>query len=444
VVNTYLAGCQQSPAVAAAPDGSFTVVWQSEGQDGDGSGVFFRRLAANGTPLGSETQANSTTTGDQHSPRVAHDAAGNFVVAWESLGQDGDGWGVVARRFGTSGPLTAEVSVPTATAGHQRHPDLAFQPTGQVIFAWEGPDSDGSGIFLRRFEGGLDAADPAAVRAHSSVTGSQSFPALEIDNSGNVIVFWEGAAPGGVGAMIRARRFDRFLAPVDAEIQANGGASEVGSRPAVASAGSGDFLALWEAWSSGQGGPGVLARTFDFVEQPASPAAPVHTSFPGEQGRPALAVSPNGSFVTAWQSLGQDGDGAGVFARRFAFLGHGFYTSPPCRMVDTRSSTALLSGEIRLFDLSAMLSACGISPTARALSLNLTVFDPTGLGNVALFPGDAALPSTSSINFLATQNRANNAIVPLARNGTAVLGSRAFVAGGGQVHVIVDVAGYFE
>jgi hypothetical protein len=42
---------------------------------------------------------------------------------------------------------------------------------------------------------------------------------------------------------------------------------------------------------------------------------------------------------------------------------------------------------------------------------------------VALFPGDAALPVTSSINFMAALNRANNAILPLSRIGTATFGA---------------------
>ena len=444
VVNGHLAECQQNPDVAAAPDGTFTVVWQSEGQDGDGFGVFFRRFAANGSPLGPEGQVNSTVADDQRSPRVAHDAAGNFVVVWESLGQDGDGWSVVARRFGASGPLSSEVFVPTGTAGHQRHPDLAFQPTGQVIFAWEAPDGDGSGIFLRRFAGALDVADPAAVPAHASAAGAQSFPALGIDASGNVIAFWESASPGNPGSTIRARRFDRFLAPVDAELQADAGISGPSSHPAVRSAGSGDFLALWEGWSSNQGGPGVVVRSFDFLEQPASPVALVHTSFPGEQGRPALAVSSAGAFLAAWQSLGQDGDGSGIFARRFAFLGHDFHTVMPCRIVDTRPSDALLSGEVRTLALSTALSACGIPLTARALALNITAINASGNGNMAIFPGDAALPGASAINFAAAQNRANNAILSLARNGTATLSVSAFVGGGGQVHLILDAGGYFE
>lgn len=445
LVNTYLPGCQQNPDVAAAPDGSFTVVWQSEGQDGNGSGVFFRRFSAAGTALTAETQVNSTTAGDQRAPRVAHDVTGSFVIAWESFGQDGDGWGVVARRFGASGPLSSEVTVPTVTAGAQRHPDLAFQPTGPVIFAWESPGSEGSGIFLRRFEADLTTIGSSpSVQAHAAA-GFQSFPSLGTDASGNVIVLWEAASVDAAGSVIQARRFDRFLAPVDTTVQADAGSSGPSSRPVVESAGSGDFLALWEGWSADQGGPGVVVQSFDFREAPATGSGGlVHASFPGEQGRPALAVSPSGNFLTAWQSLGQDGDGSGVFARRFAFLGHDFHSIAPCRIVDTRPSSALTSAADRIFNLSSRLAACNIPATARALALNVAVTGADGNGYVTLFPGDAAPPLASSINFRAGRILSNNALLPLARNGTSNISARAVVEGGGQVHLILDAGGYFE
>jgi hypothetical protein len=448
LVNTYLPGCQQNPDVAAAPDGSFTVVWQSEEQDGNGSGVFFRRFSAGGTALTAETQVNSTTAGDQRAPRVAHDAAGSFVFAWESFGQDGDGWGVVARRFGVSGPLSSEVTVPTVTAGDQRHPDLAFQPTGPVVFAWESTDDEGSGIFLRRFEVDLTTIGPSlSVQAHAAA-GFQSFPSLGTDASGNVIVLWEAASVGAVdpviGPVIQARRFDRFLAPVDTVTQADAGSLGPSSRPAVESAGSGDFLALWEGWSADQGGPGVVVQTFDFREAPAAGSGLVHASFLGEQGRPALAVSSSGNFLAAWQSLGQDGDGSGVFSRRFAFLGHDFHSIAPCRIVDTRPGSALTSAADRLFNLSSRLAACNIPETARALALNVAVTGAEGNGYVTLFPGDAPLPLASSINFRAGRLLSNNALLPLARNGTSNISARAVVEGGGQVHLILDAGGYFE
>ena len=48
----------------------------------------------------------------------------------------------------------------------------------------------------------------------------------------------------------------------------------------------------------------------------------------------------------------------------------------------------------------------------------------------------------STINFLPNVNWANNAILSLSKDG--VLGVQAFVGGVGQVHLIVDVGGYFD
>src|SRR5204862_5205006 len=44
-VNTYTAGFQGPPAVAAAPSGDFVVVWPSLDQDGSQYGVFGQRFA---------------------------------------------------------------------------------------------------------------------------------------------------------------------------------------------------------------------------------------------------------------------------------------------------------------------------------------------------------------------------------------------------------------
>lgn len=77
--------------------------------------------------------------------------------------------------------------------------------------------------------------------------------------------------------------------------------------------------------------------------------------------------------------------------------------------------------------------------------MNVTVVQGTSTGHVRLGPGDcASLPATSTINFSAGQTRANNAILPLASDGSGGLAASAFVLGGGSVHLIVDVGGYFE
>ena len=127
----------------------------------------------------------------------------------------------------------------------------------------------------------------------------------------------------------------------------------------------------------------------------------------------------------------------------FAYLrGMGYHTLTPCRLFDSRQpqdGPAVVSGATVSLQ---PLGACGIPATARALSLNLTVTGATGGGHVILFPGGTAVPGTSTINFTAGATRANNAVLSLGGDGT--LAVKPFVSGNGTVHVILDVAGYFQ
>jgi ELWxxDGT repeat protein len=122
----------------------------------------------------------------------------------------------------------------------------------------------------------------------------------------------------------------------------------------------------------------------------------------------------------------------------------GFHTVPPCRLIDTRTADptfggpALVANADRTFPL---FGPCGIPTTARALSVNLTVTQPTAQGNLRLYPGGTILPLVSTINYVAGQTRANNAIAPL--NGLGELAVRCSQPSG-TAHFILDVNGYFE
>jgi hypothetical protein len=77
--------------------------------------------------------------------------------------------------------------------------------------------------------------------------------------------------------------------------------------------------------------------------------------------------------------------------------------------------------------------------------VNVTVVSPTGSGFLTFYPDAGPSPLESTINFGPGQTRANNAIVALdsAGNGTAQV--RPSIQGNsGQVHLVVDVNGYFE
>lgn len=121
-----------------------------------------------------------------------------------------------------------------------------------------------------------------------------------------------------------------------------------------------------------------------------------------------------------------------------------FYTVTPCRALDTRagqSPSPLSSG---VAGSASLHGVCGVPETATAVAVNLTVIGATGSGNLKVYPGDVAPPAASAMNFQAGVTRANNAMLPLSDDGMGTLGLLATVAGGGTVHVILDVVGYFE
>src|SRR5207237_875124 len=89
-INQFTTGAQDMPSVAMDARGDFVIAWQSFGQDSSGSyGIFARRYNAAGKPLGGEFQVNQFVTENQSNSSVAMDARGDFVIAWQSFGQDG-------------------------------------------------------------------------------------------------------------------------------------------------------------------------------------------------------------------------------------------------------------------------------------------------------------------------------------------------------------------
>ena len=115
----------------------------------------------------------------------------------------------------------------------------------------------------------------------------------------------------------------------------------------------------------------------------------------------------------------------------------------PCRIVDTRNASypagygppQLSAGVPRSFTLAGQ---CGIPAGAQAVSLNVTVVSPTGLGYVLLYPQGGSQPVVSTLNFTAGQTVANAAIVPLSATGSITVA--AAIA---NTELLLDTNGYY-
>lgn len=115
-----------------------------------------------------------------------------------------------------------------------------------------------------------------------------------------------------------------------------------------------------------------------------------------------------------------------------------FYTLSPCRVLDTRSTTALQPNATRLVPVA---NVCGIPVSAVAVSSNAAVV-PAGPGAFAFFPGNGIATGTSNLSFNAGQVRAANSVLELATDGTGTVG--VLNLSGSANHLVLDVNGYFQ
>ncbi|HEY9844151.1 MAG TPA: fibronectin type III domain-containing protein, partial [Candidatus Obscuribacterales bacterium] len=191
VINSYTTGTQESPAIAMDADGNFVVVWSSFGQDGDEYGIFGRRFAAGDSTGSSEFQVNTYTTGRQQRPAVAMDADGDFVVSWLSYYQDGSEGGIYGRSFASESLIGgSEFQVNTYTSNNQTETSVAMDANGNFVITWQSSfqDGDNYGIFARRFP--VAGESGPEFQVNTTTANLQEGASVALDSAGDAIVVW--------------------------------------------------------------------------------------------------------------------------------------------------------------------------------------------------------------------------------------------------------------
>ncbi|MEO0682922.1 MAG: hypothetical protein AAF192_21210, partial [Pseudomonadota bacterium] len=182
--NTETAGNQDRPAIATLNDGGFVIVWDSNGQDGSGDGVYGQRFDALGNPVARDGSAlasgatdeflvNTSTVNSQFDAAVTGLTDGGFLVSWsDNNGLDGSAVGVFAQRYDVNGDQVAqdgsalapaasgEFQVNVETSSNQDQSDVAALQganAGSFVAVWHSEnsasagDGSGSGVIGRVF-----------------------------------------------------------------------------------------------------------------------------------------------------------------------------------------------------------------------------------------------------------------------------------------------------
>ncbi len=155
-MNTEITGDQQNVRVSTQGSGGFIGVWESEdGQDGELAGIYGQRFDVAGNRLGSEFIVNTTIAAAQSRPDIATLESGDFVVVWQGDGQDGSGFGVYSQRFDTLGQKAGpQLQVNSYTDQDQIEPKIAALAGGGYVVVWQSKGQDASlfGIYGQRFD----------------------------------------------------------------------------------------------------------------------------------------------------------------------------------------------------------------------------------------------------------------------------------------------------
>ncbi|MFN8710512.1 MAG: hypothetical protein ACK50J_27885, partial [Planctomyces sp.] len=243
-------------------DGDFVIAWESEGEDNSGFAINAQRYNAAGTPQGIEFRVNATTLNDQKAPAVAMDSDGDFIVTWQSYGQDTSGLGIYAQRY-------SAVGVPRG------------------------------GEFL----------------VNTTIVGNQEMPSVSLDSDGDFVVTWRNSI-----TVITAQRYNAAGEAQGGEFRVNATTANLKGNPAVSMDSDGDFVVTWESRDQDGSSDGVYAQRFNAAGVAQGNEFRVNTFTTGSQSFPSVAMDADGDLVVAWESSSQDGSFSGVYAQQYQLI----------------------------------------------------------------------------------------------------------------------------
>jgi hypothetical protein len=326
LVNTTTNSSQNIAAITALTNGNFIVAWQSDGQDGTNN-IYSRIYDANGNPQTGELLINTITSDEQQNPKIAALANGSFVFTWESKNQDGDNKGVYARIYNANGVAqTGELLINVTTAKSQDSPAIAPLPTGGFAIAWQSYLQDGNqeGVYARIYNAD-GIAQTGELPINITTINEQKAPAISALANGNFVVTWDSREQDGNSNAVIGRIFNSNGIALTNEFQVNTYTTDAQDTSAIAALPDGGFLVTWESWEQdGHAQNSVYGQRFNPQGNPVGQEFIINIYSSNDQDNSAIAVLPDGGFVVAWESYLQDGSSNGIYSQRYAKVSPSF------------------------------------------------------------------------------------------------------------------------
>ena len=249
-VNRYTRGNQTRPSVSVNANGDVYVVWESDGQDGDGQGVYAQRFTANGERNGAEIQVSQTIKWNQQMPAVMAMENSHFMVVWIGEAEMGTTTAgtplmrghIMGRLMDRNGQAQGNEFRMNAGQALCENPRLCMRPSGGFVVAWEQRDETNleniTNVYIREFNtAGLPLAQER--RQNKVAEGRQCNVGLA-PLGDDVLMVWDSGTSDDAGVEVHGR-----MVSGGAEFRINQRVIHQQRMGAVAGDGLGRALVIW-------------------------------------------------------------------------------------------------------------------------------------------------------------------------------------------------------
>lgn len=303
--NTFTSNRQQDASVAADAHGNLMVAWGSRRQEQGTFGIFAQFLDPRGRALSTEIHVNQFVPSEQAKPSVTFAADGTAWILWHSVGQDGDGVGLYARRFGMTKdglkPLGDEFSVNTLTENDQLDGVLSAAPDGGVLCAWTGFEKQREVIHARHFQAD---GTPSGKEFRISSDSENSEHLVSLASSPNgVLAVWgrrnSAHSPEGIAGSLIS--MVEGVAVIQ-EFPVVSGEEALEVEPSLDSAADGSFVVAWMSTLSGDEYHTMVQR-YNADLSPRGEALEADAGGTHVRSGAQVAVAPDGRYLIAYNAL---------------------------------------------------------------------------------------------------------------------------------------------
>ena len=319
-MNTYTANEQINPSVAALDNGNFVVVWQSSGQDAEdisSNGIYGRLFSSTGTALGSEFAITIPGNDiDETTPVVTALNDGRFVVAYNTT-PGTNGLDIAYRIIEADGTVGSELLANMEVSNDQYAPSITTLSDGSFVIVWI--DYDTFGVYAQKFNASNGSKQGPEMEIEASGEYGNVSPHVAALNNGEFVVVWGDGYAGNVYAKV-SDNLSAILPVADSGLAWS--YYTYAPLPRVSGLTGGGFVVAWDSYDENWMRMDILFRMYDNAGNEIGGIQQANVSSADERYKFNAVVAPlsGGDFVIGWEA-DDDYDLSGIFGRRYTSAG---------------------------------------------------------------------------------------------------------------------------